>query len=31
MPKGSADFAIFLKSEIERWGRIIRIAKITAT
>ncbi|OOG40958.1 tripartite tricarboxylate transporter substrate binding protein [Polaromonas sp. A23] len=30
-PKGAGDFAVFLKSEIERWNRIIRTAKITAT
>jgi len=30
-PKGPDDLAIFLKSEIERWSRIIRTAKITAT
>ena len=30
-PKGSQDFGVFLKSEIERWSRIIRFAKITAT
>ncbi|MEO8023639.1 tripartite tricarboxylate transporter substrate-binding protein [Polaromonas sp.] len=30
-PKGAGDFAGFLKSEIERWSRIIRTAKITAT
>lgn len=30
-PKGASDFAVFLKSEIERWSRIIRTAKITAT
>jgi tripartite-type tricarboxylate transporter receptor subunit TctC len=30
-PKGPDDFAIFLRSEIERWSRIIRTAKITAT
>ena len=30
-PKGPADFALFLKSEIDRWGRIIKTAKITAT
>jgi len=30
-PKGSGDFAGFLKAEIERWSRIIRTAKITAT
>ncbi len=30
-PKGAADFGVFLKSEIERWGRIIKAAKITAT
>ena len=30
-PKGPNDFSVFLKSEIERWSRIIRIAKITAT
>ena len=29
--KGAAEFGIFLKSEIERWGRIIKAAKITAT
>lgn len=30
-PKGASDFAVFLKSEIERWSRIIRTAKITVT
>ena len=30
-PKGSQDFGVFLKSEIDRWSRIIRTAKITAT
>jgi tripartite-type tricarboxylate transporter receptor subunit TctC len=30
-PKGSQDFGIFLKSEIERWSRIIKTAKITPT
>ena len=30
-PKGATEFAVFLKSEIERWSRIIRTAKITAT
>lgn len=30
-PKGATEFAGFLKSEIERWSRIIRTAKITAT
>ena len=30
-PKGSADFSVFLKNEIDRWSRIIRVAKITAT
>ncbi len=30
-PKGSGEFAAFLKSEIDRWGRIVRTAKITAT
>jgi tripartite-type tricarboxylate transporter receptor subunit TctC len=30
-PKGASEFAGFLKSEIERWSRIIRTAKITAT
>ena len=29
--KGSQDFGIFLKSEIERWSRIIKAAKITST
>lgn len=29
--KGADEFAVFLKSEIERWSRIIRSAKITAT
>lgn len=29
--KGADEFAVFLKSEIERWSRIIRTAKITAT
>ena len=30
-PKGATEFAVFLKCEIERWSRIIRTAKITAT
>ena len=30
-PKGPQDFAAFLKAEIERWARIIKIAKITAS
>ena len=30
-PKGPQDFANFLKSEIDRWARIIKIAKITAS
>jgi tripartite-type tricarboxylate transporter receptor subunit TctC len=30
-PKGSTEFAPFLKNEVERWARIIRTAKITAT
>ena len=30
-PKGSDEFARFLKTEIERWSRIIKTAKITAT
>ena len=30
-PKGPAEFALFLKGEIDRWGRIIKTAKITAT
>lgn len=30
-PKGASDFGVFLKSEIERWGRIIKTARITAT
>jgi tripartite-type tricarboxylate transporter receptor subunit TctC len=29
--KGADEFAVFLKSEIDRWSRIIRLAKITAT
>jgi tripartite-type tricarboxylate transporter receptor subunit TctC len=29
--KGTEEFGTFLKSEIDRWSRIIRIAKITAT
>lgn len=29
--KGADEFSVFLKSEIDRWSRIIRIAKITAT
>lgn len=29
-PKGSDDFARFLKTEIDRWSRIIKTAKITA-
>jgi len=29
--KGAEEFGTFLKSEIDRWSRIIRIAKITAT
>lgn len=29
-PKGSQDFAAFLKTEIDRWARIIKLAKITA-
>ena len=30
-PQGSDEFARFLKTEIERWSRIIKTAKITAT
>ncbi|MEP6825730.1 MAG: tripartite tricarboxylate transporter substrate-binding protein, partial [Ramlibacter sp.] len=30
-PKGSEEFGRFLKSEIERWSRIIKTAKITAS
>ena len=30
-PKGANEFGVFLKSEIERWSRIIKTAKITAT
>lgn len=30
-PKGSQDFGVFLKTEIDRWNRIIKTAKITAT
>jgi tripartite-type tricarboxylate transporter receptor subunit TctC len=30
-PKGTADFAAFLQSEISRWSRLIKTAKITAT
>ena len=30
-PKGADEFGRFLKTEIERWGRIIKTAKITAT
>ncbi|MBA2672866.1 tripartite tricarboxylate transporter substrate binding protein [Ramlibacter sp.] len=30
-PKGSDEFARFLKSEVDRWSRIIKTAKITAT
>lgn len=30
-PKGTADFAAFLQSEIARWSRLIKSAKITAT
>ena len=29
--KGSEEFARFLKTEIERWSRIIKTAKITPT
>ncbi|HMS06530.1 MAG TPA: tripartite tricarboxylate transporter substrate-binding protein [Burkholderiaceae bacterium] len=29
--KGSGDFAVFLKGEIARWARIIKVAKITPT
>ncbi len=30
-PKGTAEFATFLQSEISRWSRLIKTAKITAT
>lgn len=30
-PKGADDFARFLKSEIDRWSRLIKTAKITAS
>lgn len=30
-PKGAPEFGVFLKSEIERWRRIIKTARITAT
>ena len=30
-PKGAQDFDAFLKTEIQRWSRIIKTAKITAT
>ena len=30
-PKGPQEFAVFLKAEIDRWARIIKIAKITAS
>jgi tripartite-type tricarboxylate transporter receptor subunit TctC len=30
-PKGEDEFARFLKSETDRWGRLIKAAKITAT
>lgn len=30
-PKGADDFGRFLKAEIDRWSRIIKTAKITAT
>lgn len=29
--KGASDFAVFLKNEVDRWSRIIKTAKITAT
>lgn len=29
-PKGADDFAGYLKTEVDRWARIIRLAKITA-
>lgn len=31
MPKGHEEFARFYRSEVERWGRIIRLAGITPT
>ena len=30
-PKGSQDFAVFLQTEIGRWSRLIKTAKITAS
>jgi len=30
-PKGAEDFAVFLKSEVELWSRVIKAAKITAS
>jgi tripartite-type tricarboxylate transporter receptor subunit TctC len=30
-PKGTSEFAAFLQTEISRWGRLIKAAKITAT
>jgi tripartite-type tricarboxylate transporter receptor subunit TctC len=30
-PKGSDEFGRYLKTEVDRWGRIIKTAKITAT
>jgi tripartite-type tricarboxylate transporter receptor subunit TctC len=30
-PKGSQEFSVFLQSEISRWSRLIKAAKITAT
>ncbi len=30
-PKSGDDFARFLKTEIDRWGRLIKLAKITVT
>lgn len=29
-PLGSAEFGVFLQAEVLRWGRLIRVAKITA-
>jgi len=30
-PKGTQDFAAFLNTEITRWSRLIKAAKITAS
>jgi tripartite-type tricarboxylate transporter receptor subunit TctC len=30
-PRGAEEFAVFLKSEVELWSRVIKAAKITAS